>query len=1144
MNKKYNLKLDLQFRCNNSTMKFDEFDNNTSDFFIRVTRAGELIDISKAIVTLVVIKPDNSVDAQFVDIDSNRAYCHLKPTMKNLVGKYEAIASITVDGETVNTGIDNPIIYEVTENKFLRQLNQKVVTEERFTLLTDMINRLSTIEISEEQRVINEAERILSEENRKIEEAKRVEVELIRQHEEADRTKYDAIRESNENIRKINEETRISSENVRLENEANRIEQEANRVKAEQLRKDNYNLMTEDEERRRSEANAHKEAEVLRVQAETNRVNEEAKRRISEQARVSAENTRVSNENTRKASEVTRQTNETQRVEAETQRQSRYNSFIADAEANANNFENYTNTVKVKEEERKSNELDRKSQETKRVSNEVERISNENTRKANEVTRIESEKQRVDAENLRKEKIIEIQSDYDSLKKVIIDENVSANLQNQINQTNSQLEQNTSKINGSYNDLYNIGTTSVLFSPRVDFNSEYFRIPFIVVTKHGTIVAGSDIRYNSSADESFISIGTARSVDGGKTWIDKTVAMANSGQSAEYSRCMDGTILYDEVNDRLWLLGNYWHTGTINWTRSNTHKDPDWDIKVCYSDDDGRTWKGHKSLRDLCPEGYSQFIGGVGSGIRMNNGNLVFPIQISPLGERPNVYTESGLIYSTNGGSDWNICSSFVPGFASECNIVELNNQLIINCRQEQSNLRKIYTTTNMGASWEYNKLSETTRQNSVCQGSMIKIPYDGESILFSSPDGESRNALNLKVMTNSMNMFSGVTTIVAGSTNGYSCLAYDKFNNKLYVVYEDWGTIRVHDLSYSLKDIKKSKSDSSNYDKSSYHNVLNLYISSTGDDNNAGISASSPVRTFTKIQELTKKYNYARVDIYVDVNYNDSFKIANISGDVRILSYPSGVLNIKGGYIRSINQIQFNCDVNILEGFSSAYGIAIEGSNVVFKNLTCNIDLEMSPIYNLKSSVSFSGKLTSNKTYQALVTAKNNTQTYLGVHLANSMPFIMGDNSNHSITVNESESGLPLETGNSGLYNRRGELYGSMAMVINYNRNIIPIFDGTKITNRNNVTKCFIANSFVHYTIALSVNSGSNLINADKLFTMKPINTPLVEKQIPLTLYGSGGSLLGTIQAKIKTNGEVILIGNAPAGVTEIYAAGNYFIV
>ena len=41
MNKKYNLKLDLQFRCNNSTMKFNQFDNNnTSDFFMRITNEG------------------------------------------------------------------------------------------------------------------------------------------------------------------------------------------------------------------------------------------------------------------------------------------------------------------------------------------------------------------------------------------------------------------------------------------------------------------------------------------------------------------------------------------------------------------------------------------------------------------------------------------------------------------------------------------------------------------------------------------------------------------------------------------------------------------------------------------------------------------------------------------------------------------------------------------------------------------------------------------------------------------------------------------------------------------------------------------------------------------------------------------------
>lgn len=443
MNRKYNLKLDLQFRCNNSIMKFNQFDNNTSDFFMRITNGGNLVDIEKAIVVLAIIKPSGKVSSQFVEVENGLVYADLKPNMKDEIGTYTAKAMLILEDERVVTDV---ISYEVEEDKIFSLLNDTVGTSEEFTLLTDMLSRLSAIEISEEQRMINEAERILSEENRKIEEAKRVEAELIRQHEEADRAKYDATRESNENIRKINEEARISSENVRLENEANRIEQEANRVKAEQLRKDNYNLMTEDEERRRSEANAHKEAEVLRVQAETNRVNEEAKRRTTEQARVSAENTRVSNESTRKANETTRQTNETHRVEAETQRQNRYNSFILEAEANANNFENYTNNAKIKEEERKSNELNRKSQEDRRVSNEVERISNENTRKANENARIESEKQRVDAENLRKEKIIEIQSDYDSLKKVIIDENASANLQNQINQTNSQLEHNENLI--------------------------------------------------------------------------------------------------------------------------------------------------------------------------------------------------------------------------------------------------------------------------------------------------------------------------------------------------------------------------------------------------------------------------------------------------------------------------------------------------------------------------------------------------------------------------------------------------------------------------------------------------------------------------------------------------------------------------
>ena len=440
MNKNYNLKLDLQFRCNNSIMKFNQFDNNTSDFFMRITNGGNLVDIEKALVVLAVIKPSGKVASQFVEVKNGLVYADLKPSMKDEIGTYTAKAMLILENERVVTDV---ISYEVEEDKIFSLLNDTVGISEEFTLLTDMLNRLSTIEVTEEQRVVNEAERILSEENRKIEEAKRVEAELIRQHEEADRAKYDAIRESNENIRKQNESTRLANETNRIDEEAKRVDEENKRKLAEEERNANYNFMTEDEERRRSEANAHKEAENLRVQAETNRVNEEAKRRTTEQARVSAENTRVSNENTRKANETTRQNNETKRVEAETQRQNRYNSFIADAEANANNFENYTNSAKIKEEERKSNELDRKSQEDRRVSNEVERISNENTRKANEAVR---EKNETSRQNIFENKVDEVDTKISEL---------NTTKDNFVSNINTKVDSKISELDSAKSDMTN-----------------------------------------------------------------------------------------------------------------------------------------------------------------------------------------------------------------------------------------------------------------------------------------------------------------------------------------------------------------------------------------------------------------------------------------------------------------------------------------------------------------------------------------------------------------------------------------------------------------------------------------------------------------------------------------------------------------
>ena len=113
MNKGYNLKLDLQFRCNNSKMIFDEFDENTSDFFMQVTRQGQLVDISNAIPTLLVLKPSGTVVSQILNVKDNLIYGNLNNSLKNEVGTYIAKLML-VEGDK-KIFISN-ISYEVTEN--------------------------------------------------------------------------------------------------------------------------------------------------------------------------------------------------------------------------------------------------------------------------------------------------------------------------------------------------------------------------------------------------------------------------------------------------------------------------------------------------------------------------------------------------------------------------------------------------------------------------------------------------------------------------------------------------------------------------------------------------------------------------------------------------------------------------------------------------------------------------------------------------------------------------------------------------------------------------------------------------------------------------------------------------------------------
>ena len=160
MDRKYNLKLDLQFRCNNSKMIFDEFDENTSNFFMQINRQGQEVDISNAIPTLLVLKPSGTAVSQILNIKDNLIYGNLENSLKDEVGTYIAKLML-VEGDK-KTFISN-ISYEVTENALLGMIDNDIVKDERYSVLLQLLERLSNIEIQEQTRVDNENSRVEAE---------------------------------------------------------------------------------------------------------------------------------------------------------------------------------------------------------------------------------------------------------------------------------------------------------------------------------------------------------------------------------------------------------------------------------------------------------------------------------------------------------------------------------------------------------------------------------------------------------------------------------------------------------------------------------------------------------------------------------------------------------------------------------------------------------------------------------------------------------------------------------------------------------------------------------------------------------------------------------------------------------------------
>lgn len=327
-----------------------------------------------------------------------------------------------------------------------------------------------------------------------------------------------------------------------------------------------------------------------------------------------------------------------------------------------------------------------------------------------------------------------------------------------------------------------------------------FRIPSLVCTNEGTLLAIGDGRLDSHADvPNRINFYIRRSTDNGTTWGDNIII-----SNMEYGG--DACTVVDKTTGRIFIF--YAYSKHKNIFQSNGDPNSEYCLRsqYIYSDDDGLSWSDPVDLTaDLYEPGDSSYWASGGTGIQLRNGNLVIPIAVVRSGL---IY--GGLIYSTDHGKTWERSQSNSFDKFDENTIVELNDgRIMVNSRNHYGTGTRLVTyTSDLGTTWEPYTF-DNTLIDPICQGHITRYTstldgHDKDRILFSNAGSmTARVDGTLRISYDEGKTWAHSKLYQEGSSN-YSCVAILP-DGKIGVLYEvDHSLLRFK--RFSLEDLTDNK--------------------------------------------------------------------------------------------------------------------------------------------------------------------------------------------------------------------------------------------------------------------------------------------------------------------------------------------------
>ncbi len=282
-----------------------------------------------------------------------------------------------------------------------------------------------------------------------------------------------------------------------------------------------------------------------------------------------------------------------------------------------------------------------------------------------------------------------------------------------------------------------------------------YRIPALVVSKRGTILAFAEARRYGGGDAGKIDIVLKRSFDGGKSWQDRQIIVADDDMT-----CGNPCPVVDQSNGTIWLPFCK-NTAVGGQSRIQQGKAPR-TVWITKSIDDGTTWaKPEEITKDVKDPSWTWYATGPGHGIQLKNGSMVIPCDHvvgedhSPIWSKYRTGTgheyHSHLIYSDDHAVSWKI-GAIVDEGTDECAVVQtVDGSLYINCR----NACNYKGSKKRAYAWSQdNNISKFGRDEALiepkCEASLVrftsKAHYEKNRILFSNPTSTKREKLTIRI--------------------------------------------------------------------------------------------------------------------------------------------------------------------------------------------------------------------------------------------------------------------------------------------------------------------------------------------------------------------------------------------------------------